>query len=251
MHIASSPKLLSDKEAKALIKKAQNGEESAKEKLVECNIRLVNSIAMRFKNMGKEYEDIFQVGCLGLVKAINNFNLEYNVCFSTYAVPLIMGEIRRFLRDDMPISVSRTVKEQAQIVKKGREELCAKLGNEPTLSQLAEYLKMTPEEINMALEAMRPVSSIYDTTNHDNGDSVYLLDYLAAEKEEGNFDKLFLDLMINELPQREKKIIELRYKDDKTQSEIGEMMNISQVQVSRIEKAALIKLREKIQKTDF
>jgi len=247
---SSAPRLLTDKEVKQLLQKAQCGDQAAKEQLVEANIRLVNSIALRFKAMGKEYEDIFQVGCLGLVKAINNFNLEYEVCFSTYAVPLIMGEIRRFIRDDMPISVSRTLKEQAQTVKKGREELVNLLGNEPTMQQLSDHLAMPVEQITLALEALRPLTSIYDATFHDDGDAVYVLDSLKNNDNENSFDRLFIESLLAGLSPREKKVLELRYGEDKTQSETGRILNISQVQVSRIERTAIMKLREIAQKTD-
>lgn len=248
MRISSAQKPLADPDAKALLYQAQHGDTAAREKLVEANLRLVASIACRFRNMGKDYDDIFQVGCLGLVKAINNFDLSFDVCFSTYAVPLIMGEIRRFLRDDTLLSVSRTLKEQAQLVKRGREELCRSLGGEPTIHQLAAHLHMTAEQITEAMEAMQPPNSIYDTAFQEDGDPVYLLDFLAGDDGDGICDRLLLEASLARLPAREKNIIELRYKSDKTQSEIGEMLHISQVQVSRLERAALLKLRSMIYK---
>lgn len=249
MHSSSSG-LLTDKETKVLLVKAQEGETDAMEKLVESNLRLVNSIALRFKNMGKEYDDIFQVGCIGLVKAINKFNLNYNVCFSTYAVPLIMGEIRRFLRDDMSITVSRTLKEQAQIVKKGRDELTAKSGAEPTLQQLAKHLDMTIEQISLAMEAVRPLHSIYEVAFQEDGNPVYVLDHLCTEEDESGFNKVLLAELLDQLPPRERIVLKLRYNDDITQGEIGKMLGISQVQVSRIERSAITKLRDSVKKTE-
>lgn len=237
---------LSDKEQKELLRQAQAGKSEAAERLVCANMRLVSSVACRFKNMGKEYDDIFQVGCMGLVKAINKFDFDYGVCFSTYAVPLIMGEIRRFMRDDSPISISRTLREQAQSVKKGRERLTADLGREPTLAELSKQLAMPAEQINTALEAMLPVASIYESVFNDDGDS-YLLDYLAVSDNENYFDKIVLDELITGLADRERLILQLRYQEDKTQSEIGRLLSISQVQVSRIERAAVLKLRKSLE----
>jgi len=240
--------LLTAEETKSLLTDARAGNIHAKEKLVQSNLRLVFSVVKRFSNRGREMDDLFQVGTIGLLKAVANFDMSYEVCFSTYAVPMIMGEIRRYIRDDDAVSVSRSLKETAAVIKKKHEELQKEAGREFSLKELAESLDMEQETVVRALEAVQPLCSIYEVVYQDNGDQVYMLDSLSGKDDDTeNLNKLFLDGLIAKLPERLAEIIHLRYMDDRTQTEIAEIMGISQVQVSRLEKTALITIRSMVQ----
>lgn len=237
--------LLSDHEMKDLLRRVKEGDEEAREKLANCNLKLVFNLVQRFYNRGHDLEDLFQIGTIGLIKAIDKFDLSYDVRFSTYAVPLIIGEIRRFLRDDNPVKVSRSLKETVNKVHRSKEELTAKLGRDPLITEIAEHLNLTTEEIVTALEAAQTPTSIFDTVYQDDGDPIYIIDAVAGETEDssGWFDKLALKEVLAKLPEREKKVLLLRFFEDKTQSQVAEIMNISQVQVSRIERQALKNIR--------
>ncbi|MCL2677497.1 MAG: SigB/SigF/SigG family RNA polymerase sigma factor [Clostridiales bacterium] len=238
--------ILSDEETKSLISLAQKGDAAAREKLVNGNLRLVYSVAQRFVNRGREMEDLFQVGAIGLLKAIENFNAGFGVCFSTYAVPMIMGEIRRYIRDDDLISISRSLKENAALVKTRREQLQKEQGREPTVRQLAESLGLPLESVVAALESSQTPASIHDVVYQDDGEPIYLLDHLCAgdEYDAGKVtDSLFLDDLLRKIPTRLRQVVELRYLDDKTQAEVAAVMGVSQVQVSRLEKRAFVCLR--------
>ena len=240
--------LLTAAETRSLLAEAQAGDIYAKEKLVQSNLRLVFSVVKRFSNRGREMDDLFQVGTIGLLKAVANFDASYEVCFSTYAVPMIMGEIRRYIRDDDAVSISRSLKETAAVVKKRHEELQKETGREFSLRELADSLDMEQETVVRALEAVQPLCSIYEVVYQDNGDQVYMLDSLSGKEDDTeNLNKLFLEGLISKLPERLAAIIHLRYMEDKTQAEIAEIMGISQVQVSRLEKTALISIRSMIQ----
>ncbi|MGI5892048.1 MAG: SigB/SigF/SigG family RNA polymerase sigma factor [Bacillota bacterium] len=245
--------LLSQDEQLTLIILAQNGDIEAKEKLVKANIRLIYSVAKRFVNCGKEMEDLFQIGAIGLLKAIDKFDASYQVAFSTYAVPMILGEIRRYIRDDSPINISRSLKENASLIRKKREEWLQKEGKEPSVSQLSEELNLEQEKIVAALEASQPIISIHETIYQDDGDAVYLLDKLKdsdRQDEESEENKLLEDLniktLLEQLPPRLHKLIYLRYFLDKTQQEVAVQLGISQVQVSRLEKQAFTIIKQNL-----
>lgn len=233
-----------------LIVRAQQGDESAKEQLVEENIGLVWSLVKRFVNRGYEMEDLFQIGSIGLLKSIEKFDLSYNVKFSTYAVPMIVGEIKRFLRDDGMIKVSRSLKEVAYKARLMKEELIRELDREPTLHEIAAGLEMDVEEIVMAIEANTEVESLQAVIHHGDGKPITLSDKLdqAPKEQENIVDKIMLAEIINQLDIQEKQIIIFRYFQDRTQTEIAELLGISQVQVSRIEKRILKRMREIISK---
>lgn len=240
--------LLKEQEMKKLLRLARDGDGLAREKLVNCNLKLVFNVIRRFQNRGYELEDLFQIGCIGLMKAIDKFDLSFDVNFSTYAVPMIIGEIRRFLRDDSPIKVSRTVKETGYRVQQARERLIAALGREPSVGELAEELGLPKGEVVNAIEASQAISSIYDTIYQDEGEPVYLVNQLDNELD-GDLpwlEKIAVKELLNKLPERERKIIYWRFFEDCTQSDIARRMGLSQVQVSRIERRALGKLKDLI-----
>ena len=215
-------------------------------KLVEVNTPLVSSICKKFMNRGYEYEDIFQIGSMGLVKAINNFDSSFNVKFSTYAVPMIIGEIKRFLRDDGMIKVSRNTKILAKKLHYDKETLVKELNREPTIDELAAFSNVDKEDIVFALESVNNMQYLYDTIHQDEGTPVLLIDKLSESPDEDNnmIDKIALKEAINSLDIKSKEIIMLRYFKDKTQIQVAKMLGISQVQVSRIEKKVLVLMRK-------
>ncbi len=224
-----------------LLKKAQAGDDGAKEKLIEENIPLIKSIVKRFKGR-LEYDDLMQLGAMGFVKAMQNFDVEYGVRFSTYAVPMISGEIKRFLRDDGAIKVSRWTKTLAQKITAYIDEKLKDGESEPTVDQLAKAFDVEPQEIVYAMDAQHYLLSLSATVGDDD---LELGDKIATDEcEDENIDKLLLKDLIADLPQREKKVIILRYFRDKTQSEIAQELGVSQVQVSRIENKVLQKLKD-------
>lgn len=235
---------LSDEEVKRLIKQSQAGDGEARERLIHHNIRLVWSVVQRFINRGYEADDLFQIGCIGLLKAVDKFDLSYDVKFSTYAVPMIIGEIQRFLRDDGAIKVSRSLKETANRIRKTKDELSKKLGRLPTISEIAEAMEIAPEEVVFAQEANRAPSSIHEKVYENDGDPITLMDQIADEQGGGWFDKVVLREAIARLNEREKLIVYLRYYKDQTQAEVAERLGISQVQVSRLEKKILLQMRD-------
>lgn len=241
--------MLDDGQVKELLAKAQSGDREAKERLLTNNLNLVRSIVHRFTNRGYEWDDLFQLGCIGLIKAIERFDTGFSVKFSTYAVPMIIGEIRRFMRDDNPIKVSRPVKELAFRVHRVQEKLQGELGRDPTINEVAAELALSPQEIVAALEAVQPPASLYDQTFHDNGDAIHLLDQIKHSdgQDSAYFDNLALREVLDKLPDRERVVVQLRFFHDKTQAEIAAVIGLSQVQVSRIEKHALRIIREHLQ----
>ena len=230
-------------DTRELLRRAQQGDESAREQLVRDNAGLVWSLVRRFTGRGYEPEDLFQIGNIGLLKCIDKFDLGYEVKFSTYAVPMILGEIKRFLRDDGPVKVSRPLKELALRARRTREALTQKNGAEPTIEELAAALGVTSEELLLALEAGREVESLYATVYQGDGSPVYLLDKLATGEGDEATDTILLRELIEKLPPRERTLIVLRYFRDKTQAQVAQGMGISQVQVSRLEKKILAGLR--------
>lgn len=242
----TSQSYLDDTEVKRLIALSQSGDTIARDTLVNCNIRLVWSVVQRFLNRGYEADDLFQIGCIGLLKSVDKFDLSYDVKFSTYAVPMIIGEIQRFLRDDGTIKVSRSLKELANRVRKVKDELSKTMGRLPSISEVAEALGITPEEVVFAQEANKPPSSIHETVFENDGDPITLMDQISDETQNNWFDKIALDEAIETLTERERLIVYLRYFRDQTQSEVAGRLGISQVQVSRLEKKILQSIREQI-----
>ena len=229
-----------------LIPLAKAGDGEAMEELVRCNMALVRSIVKKYVNRGVEYDDLYQIGSMGLVKAVKNFDPAYNVRFSTYAVPMIAGEIKRYLRDDGMIKVSRSLKELAGKAAAAQVELSSSLGRDPGIQELAEYMGENPEDISMAMDASRPHISIYEPVYGNEGDAL-VMDKLtgSGDGDEDALDRILLQQLMSILEPREQKIIMLRYFRDKTQSEIAASMGISQVQVSRLESRIMKKLRER------
>jgi len=238
--------LLKDQEMRELLKKAQGGDRQARDRLVNCNLKLVFNLVKRFQNRGYELEDLFQIGCIGLMKAIDKFDLSYDVKFSTYAVPMIVGEIRRFLRDDNPVKVSRSLKEMAFKVQQTREKLIGKIGREPTIGEVAEEMGVLREDVVSAMEAVQIPTSIYDTLHQDDGDPIYLLDQLKDNNggEAPWLDSIAVKEILQSLPERDRKILIWRFFEDKTQADIAARLDLSQVQVSRLERQALKKIRD-------
>lgn len=229
-----------------LLKFAKEGDQDAKEQLITNNLGLVWAVARRFIGRGYDLEDLYQIGCIGLMKCIEKFDLSYEVKFSTYAVPMISGEIKRFLRDDGIVKVSRTLKETAYKVKKMREEIVNKTGVEPKLEEISQILEIEVEEIVASLEANIEVESIYKTIYENDGNSIYLIDKIATKEDEKErvINHMMVENLLQELEQTEEKIIKMRYFENKTQTEIAKEMGVSQVQISRMEKKILLKMRQ-------
>ena len=229
----------------ALIGRAHQGDKEARDTLFEENTGLIYSVARRFTGRGVEMEDLFQIGSIGLLKAVDKFNLEYEVQFSTYAVPMIVGEIKRFLRDDGILKVSRSIKENQYKIYKVKEETATRLGREPDIGELSKEMNMPVEELAMTMEAAADVDSIYKTVYQGEGTDLILLDRIP-EKEDCHqklLNKIFLEEILGKLEPEERHLIGLRYFRDMTQMDVAGKMGISQVQVSRMEKRILKKLR--------
>ena len=230
----------------ALIQRSHEGDKAAREQLVEENVGLIWCVVKRFYGRGLENEDLFQIGSIGLLKAIDKFDLSYDVKFSTYAVPMISGEIKRFLRDDGMIKVSRTLKELSYKIFQTREKLIDLLGREPTIEELAEKMQIDKEEIVEALEAGSEVESIYKPIHQKEGNEIRLMDKLEEKehREEKILDHMLLQQLLGTLEKEERTLIYMRYFQDKTQSQVGKELGISQVQVSRMEKKIMENLRK-------
>jgi len=242
----NTPDVLSHEETLDLIYKSQKGDKRCEELLVKRNVGLISSIAKRFISRGYEFEDLFQIGSIGLIKAIKNFNPEFSVKFSTYAVPMIMGEIKRFIRDDGIIKVSRSMKDIAKKSKIAKEKLSKELGRDPTINEISQELDISPEELVVAMDSMVNPEYLYDIIHQDDGSPVLLIDKLAEEKDVDSeiTDRIALKEVLDKLDPKARQIIMLRYFKDKTQTEIAKMLGISQVQVSRIEKKVLAKMKD-------
>ncbi|MBO7341616.1 MAG: RNA polymerase sporulation sigma factor SigG [Clostridia bacterium] len=244
----SKLKTLTDEEKRDLLQKSQAGDSAARDELIYGNLRLVLSISQRFSGRRESADDLFQVGCIGLVKAVDNFNLALDVKFSTYAVPMIIGEIRRYLRDNNSIRISRSVRDLAYRALQAREELTREWEREPTPAEIAAKLGESKESVVRAMEAIVEPISLYEPVYSENGDSIYVMDQLSdtsAEDEHWAQSVALRDAM-NKLSERERKIIEMRFYRNKTQMEIAESIGISQAQVSRLEKGALARMRKEI-----
>lgn len=239
----STQPFLKDHEVKELIKRSHEGDEQARDIIVEKNMRLVWSVVQRFLNRGYDPDDLFQIGCIGLLKSVDKFDLSYDVKFSTYAVPMIIGEIQRFIRDDGTVKVSRSLKETGNKIRRAKDELSKSFGRVPTVNELSAHLGLSPEEIILAQEASRAPASIHETVYENDGDPITLLDQIDDGNEGKWFDKIALKEAIGELDEREKLIVYLRYYKDQTQSEVAQRLGISQVQVSRLEKKILQQMK--------
>lgn len=245
MNVALSKIKMPQAEIKELIAKSQSGCFKSREKLVESNLRLAMSVVTkRFSNRGIDVEDLFQIGVIGLIKSIDKFDLSFDVNFSTYAVPMITGEIQRFLRDDGLIRVSRTTKEKFKVIRIANEKFIHENGRPATHEEIAKILKMDSQDYFFILEALRPIKSIYETIFENDGDPIALIDQITNNEDIINFDNIVLKEFVKELKDREKFIIEQRYFHDKTQSEVASCLGLSQVQVSRIEKKVLSDLKD-------
>lgn len=231
-----------------LIKRAHNGDKAARDQLVIDNMGLIWSIVRRFQGRGHDLEDLFQIGSIGLIKAIDKFDLSFEVRFSTYAVPMITGEIKRFLRDDGMIKVSRSIKEMGARVKSIREEMTYSLGREPTIEEIAAQIGVSCEEVAASIEAGAEVESLYRSVNQNDENSLCLIDKIEEEQKEQEhlLNRLVLQDLIDDLEPQEREIIVRRYFDNQTQSKIAQDLSISQVQVSRLEKRILKQMREKL-----
>lgn len=229
-----------------LLKKAKRGDQEAKDKLVSLNLGLVWNIVKRFNNRGYELEDLFQIGSIGLLKAIEKFDFSYDVKFSTYAFPMIMGEIRRYIRDDAPIKVARSLKELSFKIQKTKEELTNTLDREPTIKELSDEMGVPVEELIMAMEASQSPVSLNDVMYQDDGSPIYLIDQIDENEYRQNmlFDKIALKEALSKLDKKERQLIVLRYFKDMTQVEVAEILNMTQVQVSRLERKTLAKVKE-------
>lgn len=232
----------------ALIEKSHQGDKEARDTLVEENLGLIWSIVKRFNGRGHDLEDLFQIGSIGLMKAIDKFDSSFDVKFSTYAVPMITGEIKRFLRDDGMIKVSRTLKETAYKAHVTREVLEKKMGREPTLEEVSMEIGVTQEDIILAMESNSEIESLYKTIYQGDGNPIYLMDKLEERENKNDklIDHIILEDVLKTLDEKERQIIHMRYFEDKTQSQIAQVMGISQVQVSRLEKKILKNLRGKL-----
>lgn len=237
--------MLQHEETLRLLKLAQSGDDNAKSTLMEHNMPLIKSIIKRYRNTAIEYDDLIQLGSLGLYKAIMNFDATFGVRFSTYAVPMISGEIKRHIRDDGPIKVSRSTKAMAIVINKYIEEFRANNNKEPTIDEIAEHFKTDSYDIVYALDSTKIPISLYEKYDEESG--TYLIDnYKTEDKTEEMIDKIMLKEIINDLNERDKKIILLRYYRDKTQNEVAKMLGVSQVQVSRLETKILAEIKKKL-----
>ena len=244
----ASLKTLSNEEKISLLSRARDGDKNARDEMISGNLRLVLSIVQRFSTRNENMDDLFQVGCIGLIKAIDNFNIELDVRFSTYAVPMIIGEIRRYLRDNSSIRVSRSVRDLAYKALQLKEELTKTLACEPSIEMIASQLGHDKREVVCAMEAISEPISLFEPVYSDSGDSIFIMDQIrdTSSDEELWVEDIALKEAIKSLNQREKKIINMRFYAGKTQSEIASEIGISQAQVSRLEKCALEQIRKQM-----
>ena len=243
----SNLKVLKESEKTELLKRVRAGDMDARDELINGNLRLVLSVIQRFMGRGERADDLFQVGCIGLIKAIDNFDISQNVRFSTYAVPMIMGELRRYLRDNAPVRVSRSVRDLAYRAMQSRERLTAEKGCEPKVEDIAKDLGVPRREVVVALEAISDPISLYEPVFSESGDTIYVLDQLGDHNDDMNWlNEISLKEAIAGLGKREKRILDLRFFRGKTQVEVAKEIGISQAQVSRLEKGALNKIKNHI-----
>lgn len=243
----SKLKVLKEAEKMQLLKLVKQGDMNAREELINGNLRLVLSVIQRFSGRGENADDLFQVGCIGLIKAIDNFDITQPVKFSTYAVPMIQGELRRYLRDNTPVRVSRSIRDLAYRAMQAKEQLTNKLGSEPTIEAIAKEIGVSRQEVVIALEAISEPISLYEPVFSESGDTIYVLDQIGDHNDDENWlDEISLKEAMHQLGQREKRILGLRFFRGKTQVEVAKEIGISQAQVSRLEKGALQKIKNRI-----
>lgn len=236
--------VLTEKEKIELLKAMKQGDKSAREKLIQGNLRLVLSAIQRFSSRGENPDDLFQVGCIGLIKAIDNFNTDLDVRFSTYAVPMIIGEVRRYLRDNNSVRVSRSMRDTAYHAMQVKERLTNSLQREPSVDEIAQELQLPKEDIVLALESIVDPVSLYEPVYSDGGDTIYVMDQIGDHNDDSNWlDEIMLRQAVADLSDREKKILSMRFLQGKTQMEVANEIDISQAQVSRLEKGALEKIK--------
>lgn len=240
--------VLTNEEMMELFSRMHAGDESARQEFIQGNLRLVLSVIKRFNNRGESVDDLFQVGCIGLIKAIDNFDTSHNVRFSTYAVPMIIGEIRRYLRDNNSIRVSRSLRDTAYKALQVRDQLIFKNSKEPTISEIAQVLDIPREDVVFALDAIQDPISLFEPIYHDGGDAIFVMDQIQDEKNQDEtwLESIALKEAMKKLNDREKLILTLRFFDGHTQMEVAEEIGISQAQVSRLEKTALSHMRKYI-----
>lgn len=238
--------VLTNAKMRELFAQMQTGDVKAREQLISGNLRLVLSVIQRFANRGENGDDLFQVGCIGLMKAIDNFDLGQNVKFSTYAVPMIIGEIRRYLRDNNPIRVSRSLRDVAYKALQVRDNLVHRFSKEPSISEIAEELALPREEVLYALDAIQEPMSLFEPIYHDGGDPIFVMDQISDEGHQDHhwLENISIREAMRKLTDREKIILSMRFFEGKTQMEVAEEIGISQAQVSRLEKAALTHMRK-------
>ncbi len=239
--------MLGQDETLELIKLAQSGDESAKERLVKENSPLIKSVIRWFRDKGIEYDDLYQLGCMGFLKAINNFDTSYNVKFSTYVVPMVVGEIKRFMRDDGAVKVSRAIKGLNLKINKFADSFLMQNGRKATIADIAEHFKISEHDVVMAMDSAKMPVSLYTPFDDDEEEGLTIIDRFDSQQNDEFVDKFALKDIIDKLEDRDKKIILMRYFYDKTQSEIAERLGVSQVQVSRLENKILENLRKKLQ----
>lgn len=240
----SSLKVLKEDKKLELIKKAHNGDRNARDEMIQGNLKLVLSVIQRFSNRGEPLDDLFQVGCMGLIKAIDNFNTDLQVRFSTYAVPMIIGEVRRYLRDNNSVRVSRSLRDTAYKAIQVRERLSNELNREPRVEEIANELEMSKEDVVIALEAIVEPVSLYEPVYNEGGDAIYVMDQIGDRNTPDSWmDEIMIKDSIKKLSQREKNILNLRFMLGKTQTEVAKEIGISQAQVSRLEKSALKRIK--------
>ena len=243
----SKLRVLKESEKEVLLARVKQGDKQAREELIQGNLRLVLSVIQKFNNRGENPDDLFQVGCIGLMKAIDNFDDSHNVRFSTYAVPMIIGEIRRYLRDNNPIRVSRSLRDIAYKAMNVKEQLTKEKLREPTLEEIAERLGMKKEEVVIALESIVEPLSLYEPVYADSGDTIYVMDQVGDHNDDQCWlEEIALKEAISQLTSREKTILTLRFFKGKTQMEVAQSIGISQAQVSRLEKGALSRIKKQI-----
>lgn len=243
----SKLKVLNEEEKVALLKRVAEGDEKARETLIKGNLRLVLSVIQRFTNRGEAPDDLFQVGCIGLIKAIDNFSLEFGVKFSTYAVPMILGEIKRYIRDSGQLRVSRSLRDLAYRAMQAKEQLLNEKKREPTIEEIAERIESKREDVVIALEAVTEPVSLYEPVFSEGGDTIYVMDQIGDKNDDNNWlEEIALKEAIASLGNREKRILSLRFFQGKTQVEVADEIGISQAQVSRLEKGALNKIKSQI-----
>lgn len=243
----SKLKVLKEAEKMELLRRVKQGDMAAREELINGNLRLVLSVIQRFSGRGENADDLFQVGCIGLIKAIDNFDISQPVKFSTYAVPMIQGELRRYLRDNTPLRVSRSIRDLAYKAMQAKEMLTARNGSEPTIEDIAKEIDVPRQEVVIALEAISEPISLYEPVFSESGDTIYVLDQLGDHNDDMNWlDEISLKEAMRQLGKREKRILNLRFFRGKTQVEVAKEIGISQAQVSRLEKGALQKIKNRI-----